>query len=423
MTAPRSNRGALVFVFITVLIDTIGFGIIFPVMPALIMDLTGETVSEAALEGGYLAFSFAVAQFIFGPVIGNLSDRFGRRPVLLFSLFAFGLDYLLMGVAPTLGWLFVGRTIAGIAGASFTTANACIADISLPENRAANFGLVGAAFGIGFIVGPAIGGLLGDFGPRAPFFAAAALALLNVLYGVFVLPETLPRESRRPFTWKRANTLGTILQIRRYPAVFAMFGVLFLWQLGHWSLPGTWSYYTKLRFGWSEGAIGLSLAYAGVFMALVQGGLARTAIPRLGEKRAAALGMLVGIVAFVGYAFTVRGWMMYIWMTVGALMGFTYPSINALMSRQIPATAQGELQGGVASIYSLTSILGPVIMTQLFGYFTSSSAPFYFPGAAFLCAALLTVFCLVVFARAARGAQEAPVEVGDVSEVAEVATE
>ncbi len=418
-----AGKHAFAFVFVTVLIDTIGFGIILPVMPKLLVELTGETISQASVDGGYLAFSYAIAQFVFGPVIGNLSDRYGRRPVLLFSLLAFGIDYAVMGLAPTLSWLFLGRVVAGIAGASFTTANAYVADISPPDKRAQNFGMMGAAFGVGFILGPAIGGLLGSFGPRAPFFAASALALANVAYGYFFLPESLAPESRRPFNWRRANTLGTLLQMRKYPIVLGMGGALFLWQLAHQSLPNVWAYYTKLKFEWSESAIGLSLAFAGVTMIVVQGGLTRVIIPQLGEKRAALLGIVVAIVAYLGYAFAASGWMMYVVMTFASLMGLAYPSMNGLMSRQIPASAQGELQGGVASVYSLTAILGPLIATQLFGYFASAAAPVYFPGAPFACSAVLTVACAILFLRATRQVSTKAIEVPDVDSAPEPAVE
>jgi DHA1 family tetracycline resistance protein-like MFS transporter len=247
-----------------------------------------------------------------------------------------------------------------------------------------------------------VGGLLGGWGPRAPFFAAAGLALVNLVYGFFVFPETLPAHSRRPFAWRRANTLGTLVQMRRYPVVLAMAGALFLWQLAHHVLPATWAYYTKLKFGWSEGAIGMSLAFAGATMAVVQGGLTRVIIPRLGEHRAAITGITVGALTYLGYAFAAQGWMMYGVMTIGSLMGLAYPSMNAIMSKQIPASSQGELQGGVASLYSLTAIIGPVISTQLFGYFTSPETPIYFPGAAFFFSVLLTTASAIMFLRAMR---------------------
>lgn len=397
----KDSGAALSFIFVTVLIDTIGFGIVMPVTPNLIMELTGVSVSQAALYGGWLAFAYAVMQFICGPIVGNLSDRFGRRPVLLLSLLAFGIDYALMGFAPTVGWLFVGRAIAGIAGASHSTANAYIADVSPPEKRAQNFGLMGAAFGLGFIFGPAIGGFLGNYGTRAPFFAAAALGLINMLYGFFVLPESLPVESRRPFHWRRANTLGTILELRKYPLVGSLATVVFLWALGHQVLPAIWAFYTQQKFGWTPGQVGFSLAFAGVLLAGVQAGLTRMLVPRLGERGAVFFGLTAGGLGYLAYGFAWQGWVMYPAMMIGMLGGLTFPSLNALMSHRMPKTSQGELQGAVASLHSLTAILGPVLMTQLFGFFTSSRAPVYFPGAAFVCAALLTMIAFAMFTRIA----------------------
>jgi len=403
VTPPRAGRRALVFIIVTVLIDSIGFGIILPVMPELIMELTGAGLSRAVVYGGWLAFAYAVMQFFCAPVLGNLSDRFGRRPVLLLCLLALGLDYLVMGVAGWIGWLFVGRLVAGITGASFTPAYAYLADISPPEKRAQNFGLIGAAFGIGFIAGPAIGGLLGALGSRTPFFAAAALALFNVTFGYFVLPETLAPEARRSFQWSRANPLGTLLQMRRYPAVIGLFAVTFLWQLGHQVFPSTWSFYTMLKFAWSEAEVGYSLAFVGVIMAIGQGVLTRVLIPRLGgERRAALAGLLCATAGYVGYAFATQGWMMYAWMLTWFLGGLVYPSLNAIMSRQVPASVQGELQGGVASLYSLSSIVGPPLMTQLLGYFSSPQAPVQVPGAAFLASAVLSMGCILLFARTLR---------------------
>jgi DHA1 family tetracycline resistance protein-like MFS transporter len=400
MTQRSPGKHALAFIFITVLVDTIGFGVTLPVLPGLIMHMTGETVGQAAGDGGWLAFVFALMQFFCAPILGGLSDRFGRRPVLLFSLAAFGVDYFVMGFAPTLGWLFVGRALAGMAGASFTPAYAYVADISPPEKRAQNFGLMGAGFGVGFILGPALGGLLGELGPRAPFFAAAILALANFIYGFFVLPETLAPASRRAFDWKRANPLGTLVQLRKYPMVFGLCGAMFLWQLGHQSLPGTWAYYAIYKFGWSEAAVGASLAAVGIIMAISQAFLSRTLIPRLGERRATAIGFAVAIGVYAAYAFATQGWMVYVAMIPWLIAALAYPSLNAIMSQQVPASAQGELQGGVASLYSLSSIAGPLMMTQLFGYFSSAAAPVHFPGAAFLCAALLTCASLLLFLQA-----------------------
>jgi len=407
MSLRKAGHGAFVFIFVAVLVDSIGFGIILPVLPRLIMQLTGVSVDRAAVYGGWLSFVYALMQFFCAPVLGNLSDRFGRRPVLLFALLALGCDYLIMGFAPVIAWLFVGRMIAGVAGASFTPAYAYVADITEPARRAQNFGLMGAAFGIGFIVGPAIGGLLGGLGPRAPFFAAGVIALANTALGYFALPESLPQESRRPFHWSRANPLGTLVHIRRYPVVTWLLGALFLWQLGHQVLPSTWAFYTISKFHWSSAEVGYSLAFVGLVMAVAQGLLTRVLIPWIGgERRAAAAGMAAGMLAYVGYAFVTQGWMMYVVALTTFLFALTYPSMNALASQQIPANAQGELQGAVACLYSLSSIVGPPLMTQVFGHFSARSAGVYFPGAAFLTAAVLTAGCAILFARAMRFAPQ-----------------
>jgi MFS transporter, DHA1 family, tetracycline resistance protein len=389
MPAPRS---AIVFIFITVLIDSIGFGIIMPVLPELIMQVSGTSLSQAALYGGWLYFVYAVTQFFSAPVIGNLGDRFGRRPVLLSALFALGVDYLVMGLAPSLAWLFVGRFIAGIAGASYSPAYAYIADISPPEKRAQHFGLMSAAFGGGFILGPSIGGLLGTFGPRTPFFVAAALGLLNATFGLFALPESLPPERRRPFEWRRANPFGTLMQLRKQPVVVGLAGVTFLWVLGHQVLPSVWAFYTMLKFNWSEAAVGYSLAAAGVVMAVSQGGLTRVLIPKLGgEQRAALVGLLSGAAVYCCYAFAPHGWMMYIGLFFWGLAAMSWPSLNALMSQQVAPDAQGELQGGLASLSSVAAILGPPLFTQLFGRFSDPGAAVHFPGAPFVAAALLAL--------------------------------
>lgn len=402
--APKSSRHALAFIFVAALIDTIGFGIVIPVLPQLIVELTGEPVNEAARISGWLAFAYAVMQFAFGPVMGNLSDRFGRRPVLLASLLAFGVDYFAMALAPTIGWLFAGRIVAGITGASYTTAYAYIADVSPPEKRAQNFGMVGMAFGLGFIIGPALGGLVGDqFGLRAAFFVAGGLALLNTLYGWLVLPESLPPERRRPFDLRRANPIGTLAQFRRHqPVVLGLATALFLWQLGHQALQGTWSFYTIYRFDWSPGEVGLSLAAVGLTSAIVQGGLVRYIIPRIGERRAVELGMMSGLGGFIIYGLATQGWMLYVGIVVATFSGLAYPSMNALMSQRVEPDAQGELQGAVAALASLSTIIGPPLMTQLFGYFTGPTAPVHVPGAAFLLAALLSAGALLLFLRVSR---------------------
>ncbi|HZP13142.1 MAG TPA: TCR/Tet family MFS transporter [Nevskiaceae bacterium] len=399
------TRRAFTFIFITVLVDSIGYGIVLPVFPSLISALTGKSIAAASIDGGWLAFAFAATQFFCAPVLGNLSDRFGRRVVLLGSLFCFGIDYLIMGFAPTLGWLFVGRVIAGAAGATFSPAYAYVADISAPEKRAGNFGLMGAAFGMGFILGPAIGGALGMLGPRAPFVAAGVLALANFTFGYFALPESLPLSSRRAFQWKRANPLGTLIQIRKYPVVFGLAGAVFLWQLAHQALPTTWSFYTMVKFGWSSAMVGASLAVVGVIMALSQGFLTSRIVNRFGELKAAVIGLVFAALCYSGYALASETWQMFAWMLPWALVGAAYPSLNAMMSQQVPATAQGELQGGVASLMSLSSIIGPPLMTGLLGYFSMPQAPVHFPGAPFLCAALLTFGSLVLCLRAAPRAE------------------
>jgi DHA1 family tetracycline resistance protein-like MFS transporter len=395
-----SKDRALGFVLLTILIDTIGLGIIIPVIPQLVMELTGQGISAAARWGGWLGFAYASMQFLCAPVIGSLSDRFGRRPVLLLALAAFGLDYAIMGLAPSIWWLFGGRLVAGITGASYSTAMAYIADITPVEDRAARYGLVGAAFGIGFIFGPALGGYLGSIGHRVPFFAAAALALVNVLYGFLVLPESLPPERRRPFQLRGTSPLGTLARLRRSPLILPLMAALFFWTLAHQAMPSTWSYYTMLRFGWDERAVGLSLAAAGILMVIVQGWLTRRAIPVLRERRATLLGLTMGGLGFVGYAIATRGWMVYAWMGVAALGGFVFPALNALMSGLVDPSEQGALQGSVGSIQGLSAIIGPLLMTQLFAIFTGNRAPVHLPGAAFLFAALLAGVSLLLARKA-----------------------
>jgi DHA1 family tetracycline resistance protein-like MFS transporter len=397
-----AGKHALAFVVVTVLLDIVGFGLIIPVLPRLLVELTGDTVSQAAIDGGWLAFVYAAMQFVCAPVLGNLSDRYGRRPVLLFAVGALGVDYVVMGLAPTLAWLFLGRAISGMAGASFTPAYAYVADVSPPEKRAQNFGLISAAFGVGFILGPALGGFLGTFGTRTPFFTAAALSLVNLLYGTLVLPESLPPESRRAFDWRRANPLGTLLQMRKHPVVLGLLGALFLWMVAHQVMPSTWTFYTKLRFGWSEMMIGVSLAAAGVVMAVSQATLMRVLVPRLGERRTALAGIAVASVGYLGYGTATASWMMFAWLVTWLLGALVMPSTNALMSHRVEKSAQGELQGAVASLFSLSSIVGPPLMTQLFGRFSAPDAPVHLPGAAFFASALLAWTSFALYYRATK---------------------
>jgi DHA1 family tetracycline resistance protein-like MFS transporter len=396
-TPVQSRKHALAFIAVTLLLDTIGFGLIMPVMPRLLVELTGEGLSRAAVYGGWLGFVYAAMQFVFAPVLGNLSDRFGRRRVLLFAIGALGIDYIIMGFAPTLAWLFVGRMIAGAAGASFTPAYAYVADISPPEKRAQNFGVVSAAFGIGFIIGPAIGGLLGTLGPRAPFFAAASLSLINLCYGFFVLPESLPAERRRAFEWRRANPLGTLAQMKKHPVVLGVLCALFLWGLGNQVMPSTWAFYTKFRFGWSEAMIGASFAAVGLVMASSQAIVMRRLVPRLGERRAAIIGVIAGAIGYAGFGLATASWMMFAFLLSWFFAAIVMPTMNAFMSHRVSPDAQGELQGAVASLFSLSAIIGPPIMTHLFARFTAPDSSLHLPGAAFLAASILALGSLAIF--------------------------
>jgi DHA1 family tetracycline resistance protein-like MFS transporter len=389
MDKPAQSRNPLIFVLLTVLIDTIGFGVIIPVLPRLIMQISAVDVAGAARIGGWLMLVFAGLQFMFGPVMGNLSDRFGRRPVLLISLFAFGVNYALMGLAPNLTWLFVGRALTGMAGAVYAPANAFVADVSTPDKRAQSFGMIGAAFGFGFILGPALGGLLGESGVRAPFFAAAGLAGLNLVYGLFVLPESLPKERRRPFSLARANPLGTLKAFRDHPKVLGFAFTAFVWQLAFHVYPSTWSYFAIAKFQLSSGEIGATLALSGLSMALAQGLVTGRLVTRVGEARAALLGVAWGGTGFLAYAFMTQRWMLYPVLALGGIQGIAMPSMNALMSKELGPERQGELQGGMASVMGLSAIVGPFTLTQVLAYFSAPGAPVYFPGAAFLVAASL----------------------------------
>jgi DHA1 family tetracycline resistance protein-like MFS transporter len=401
--SPRS-RSPLVFVLLTVLIDTMGFGVILPVLPELILEVSGLPLAEATRVGGFLLVIFALLQFLFGPLLGNLSDAYGRRPVLLLSLLAFGLNYALMGFAPSLGWLFVGRAVTGLSGAVYAPANAYVADVSAPEERARSFGLVGGAFGLGFVLGPALGGLLGGLGPRAPFFVAAGLALLNFVYGYFVLPESLPVERRRPFQLSRAHPLGTLRAFRGQPAVLRLALCAFVWMVAFQVYPSTWSFYAMAKFSLSPGEIGATLALSGLSMALVQGLLTGRMVKRFGESRTAPLGVLWGAGGFALYAFIPESWMLYPVLAIGGLQGIVMPSINAMLSRAISPERQGELQGGMASVMGLASIVGPLLLSQVLAHFSGENAPVHFPGAAFLVASSLALLCFAMLVSGSRGA-------------------
>ncbi len=385
-----NRKAAIGFIFITLLIDVTGFGLIIPVMPKLIQELLGvNDISKASQYGGWLTFAYAFMQFIFAPVLGNLSDKYGRRPVLLFSLFGFGIDYLFLSFAPSIGWLFVGRLIAGVTGASFTTASAYIADISTNENRAQNFGMIGAAFGLGFIIGPLIGGLLGELGARIPFLVAAALALANCLYGYFVLPESLDKEHRRKFEWKRANPLGSLLQLKKYPAVGGLIVSLVLVYLAAHAVQSNWSFFNIEKFNWSPKMIGISLGVVGLLVGLVQGGLVRIVNPKIGNEKSVYIGLGLYTLGLLLFAFASQSWMMFVFLIPYCLGGIAGPALQSIISGHVPPNEQGELQGALTSLMSATSIVGPLMMTNLFAYFTRKNAPLYFPGVSFLLGALL----------------------------------
>lgn len=389
-------RSTFLFMFITVLLSMVGFGIIMPVMPDLLTEVTGKSVSEAASLGGWLYFTYALAQFVMSPIIGGLSDQFGRRPVLLVSLAMYAFDFLLLALAPTYGWLIVARMLSGATAATYSTANAVIADVSPPEKRSANFGLMGAAFGLGFIIGPAIGGFFGEMGTRAPFFAAAVVGFANFIFGLIAFPET--NTNKRAFDWKRANPLGTLMSVTRYPIVLVVLGAFFLMQFAHHSLPAVFAYFAKLKFDWSPAEIGYALTFVGVTAAVVQGGLIRTLMPRLGEPRAVLLGATAMTISFIGYAFfSPTGAYIYLWIGVGALGGLMMPAMQGLMSSAVPEDGQGELQGAVSSVMSITMMFGPLVMTNIFTRYTDDQGVFL-PGAPLVLSAGLLVLAMVPFA-------------------------
>lgn len=390
------SKNAFRFIFITILIDCTGIGLIFPVMPDLIMEIGNVDISEATKIGGWLVFSYAIMQFVFAPVLGGLSDRFGRRPVLLLSLFGLGIDYIVLASAPDLTWLVIGRIIAGLCGASFSTGFAYVADISKPEDRAKNFGMMGAAFGLGFIIGPALGGLLGDFGLRVPFIAAAILSLLNFLYGYFILPESLSLENRRKFELKRANPFGSFFLLAKKPTIIRLVLGLFFIYLAGQTMPVMWSFYAKLAYGWEEGMIGLSLAFVGVCVAIVQGGLVGTSMKKLGELKTVYLGLFLYFIGLVLFTFAGQPWMMFAFTAVYACGGIAPPALQGILTSKIPSNEQGEIQGIMTSMQSLTIIINPLCTTSLFYYFTNENTPYFFPGVIFAFSAVLILVGAVV---------------------------
>ncbi len=402
MSQSFKSRNALAFIFITVLIDMAGFGIIMPILPDLIRELTGKDLAGASYYAGALMLAFAGMQFLCAPLVGNLSDRFGRRPVLLFSLAGFGINYALMAFAPTLAWLFLGRLVAGAFGATFSTAGAFIADVSPPEKRAANFGLIGAAFGVGFIIGPVLGGLLAGYGLRAPFLAAALLSMLNFAYGLFVLPETLPPEKRRVFEWRRANPLGAFYHLRTRPVVMGMAWVMLFFGIAHQVYPSVWAFYTQEKFNWTPLDIGLSLGVVGVVFGLSQALVTRWAIPRFGEVRSATIGIIVMVLTYLGYALAQAGWQLYVVTIASFLSALIGPAIQGIMSNRTSESEQGELQGALASVAAVGAIIGPLIFTGLFGVFSAKDAAIYLPGAPFFGASALAALAFIAFSFAVK---------------------
>ncbi len=401
-----ARKPALVFIFFTLFLDIFGVGLVIPILPKLVESLQGGNVAAASHTVGALAALYALMQFVFAPVLGSLSDRFGRRPVILSSLFGSGLDYVLLAFAPSLPWFFIGRALNGISGANITAATAYIADISPPEKRAANFGIIGAAFGLGFIAGPAVGGLLGNHDLRLPFLVAAGMTLVNWLYGWFVLPESLAPENRRPFSWARANPLGSLAALGRVRIVAGLSVSFFLLKLSEYSLHATWVLYTGYRYGWTSGQVGLSLATVGLMAAIVQGGLARRIIPALGEVMALRSGLVVAGLVMAAYGFASQGWMIYALLVVGSFGGIAGPAMQGLISCNTPANEQGAVQGALTSLGSVAGFIAPLIGTGLFGYFIGASAPAKLPGAPFWLGGLLTFAALAVASRTLAGVRK-----------------
>lgn len=396
MTARRRSLPSL-FILITVTLDAMGIGLILPVMPDLIGEIRGAGLSDAALWGGILSASYAVMQFTFSPTLGNLSDRVGRRPVLLISLAVLAVDYVIMALATSIWVLFLGRIVAGIAAATHATALAFMADITPPERRAQNFGLISAGFGMGFIFGPALGGLLGGLDPRAPFMAAAGLAAANFAFGYFVLPESLPRARRRVFVWRRANPVGALAHMSALPGMRALLLVMLFYQIANFTYPAVWAYYTQGAFGWDASRVGLSLAAYGVAMAGVQAMLIRAVLPRLGERRTVFWGLILNTMCLFLYGVATEGWMIWVLIPISAMGAMVAPAMQGVMSRAAGPEQQGALQGVLSSLSALSMILSPLVMTQAFFWFTREGAVLWLPGAPFLLGAVLMGGALALF--------------------------
>ncbi len=407
MSEPTNNlrKATVAFIFITVLLDIIAFGIIIPVLPKLVEYFKGGNTAAAAEIYGWFGAAWALMQFLFMPVMGMLSDRYGRRPVILLSCLGLGLDFILMALAPNLTWLFIGRVISGILSSSFSTAFAYIADVTPPEKRAAGFGMVGAAFGLGFVLGPALGGVLGEVDARLPFWAAAAVSLLNALYGLFVLPESLPVEKRAKFSWRRANPVGSLALLSSHTQLFGLAATNFLMNLAHVVLPSVAVLYMGYRYGWNELIVGLTLAGVGICAMIVQGGLVKPVVAKFGERRALLVGLLFGALGFALYGLAPNGWLFWLGVPVMSLWGFSGPAAQSLMTRLVSVSEQGQLQGANASLMGIAGIIGPGLFTQSFAYFIDPVRSGSFPGAPFLLAALLLLGAMLMALRFTRPEQ------------------
>ncbi|MCB9150702.1 MAG: TCR/Tet family MFS transporter [Caldilineaceae bacterium] len=404
------REAKLGFIFVTLLLDILGLGLIIPVLPKLIESFTNNNVESASTVYGIMIAVYALMQFIFAPILGSLSDQYGRRPVILISLLGSGLDYLLLAFAPSLSWLFVGRVISGVTAANITTASAYIVDVSAPEDRAKNFGILGVAFGLGFIIGPAIGGLLGDVKLHLPFLVVAGITLLNWLYGYFVLPESLKPENRRPFSWRRANPIGSLSGLGRYPIVLALVSTIVLASMAQNALQSTWVLYTDFRYNWGPRDVGLSLAVVGLSAAIVQGGLIGKIVGFLGERKALLVGLSISVVSFILYGLASAGWMLYVIPFLGALGGISGPSAQSIITQNVADNEQGAIQGALTSLNSLTGVIAPLIATNVFRYFISDAAPVTIPGAAFFIGAFFLVIALALAARTFRRLPETVAE-------------
>ena len=401
--AGARRQAALVFIFITVLIDVLAFGVIIPVLPHLVEEFVGGNTSTAAYWVGIFGTAFAVVQFFSAPIQGALSDRFGRRPVILLSCFGLGVDFIFMALAPNLVWLFVGRIISAVTSASFTTANAYIADVTPPDQRAKAFGMIGAAFGVGFILGPMIGGLLGDIDHRLPFWFSAGLALINFVYGLFVLPESLPKERRSAkFDWAHAKPMGSVHLLRNYPQIWGLVAVVFLANFAHYVYPSTFVLFADVSFGWEEKQAGYVLAVVGVFSVIVNVLVVGRLVKRFGERRALLFGLSCGVVGFLIYGLAGSGWVFLAGLPISALWAVATPSTQALITRQVGPEMQGRIQGALSSLVSLAGIAAPALFAGSFGYFIGPRAPAHLPGIAFLIASVLLACAVLVAWRYAR---------------------